>query len=659
MAPEGLAGMNLAWVLGVDTDARDHMTWCNKKALLAYSSGSHVVLDCLRTETQTVLSTPGLVSTIAISQDGLTIASGAAVSESNDPAVILWDVESGTVKLALYANHHKDSEESHGIQSAKFSTDGCYMAATSCYPGHAVYVWNTLTGDLVGYSAGTRQAHHCLAWHTHAMQEFVTGGEDELTFWFCDVNDATSGVECIRHETMQLPQLQAGTHITCLGFADKPEMETQLLYAGSSNGTVSVWDSLERTCLLCFHADASDSIEHIWCHSPTKSLVTGSSGGMLRRWQQSLEDTRAQLTGEMHVTGAITGLSFEPEMTEGVVATDAGAVWYVNWSAEEEALVLLKSAHVGPVLSVEASTHESLFGTCGSDGSFRMWSMEGAKDEIFKFEAEKGVECTCLTFSPADKIVAVGFGNGAVRIFDISGETLEPALEWNPSESAVEAISFVAQGEVLCVGTADGAVTLGWLGEGGMTILSSLVDMLQHRNSPVSCISASPLRPDTFLVCSEDQCLSVWECTPVTRQAKIIDFFETNDRYPADASGMSDDGDASLVPAMQAVFSTTEDNILIFAGQSTSKAVVFYDFLQQNYVRSINVEHYVQSLAVSPDGGFIAVGTPDHLVKLIDYQDGNFQDFEGHNSPVTHVAFEQNNGRLLSCGHGMTLLWDC
>ena len=88
------------------------------------------------------------------------------------------------------------------------------------------------------------------------------------------------------------------------------------------------------------------------------------------------------------------------------------------------------------------------------------------------------------------------------------------------------------------------------------------------------------------------------------------------------------------------------------------KAVVFYDFVQQNYLRSIPVEHFVTTLAVSPDGAFVAVGTPDHLVKLIDYQDGNFQDFEGHCSAVTAVSFEPA-GKLLSTGEGGSLLvWD-
>lgn len=52
---------------------------------------------------------------------------------------------------------------------------------------------------------------------------------------------------------------------------------------------------------------------------------------------------------------------------------------------------------------------------------------------------------------------------------------------------------------------------------------------------------------------------------------------------------------------------------------------MFYDFVQQNFVRSISVEHAVQSFDVSQDGALVAVGTPDHLVKLVDYQEGNFQ----------------------------------
>jgi len=660
LAPEGLAGMSLDWAIGVDSNAHDHMVWSNKSAMLAYSSGCHLILDDLRTERQTVLAAPGLISTLAMSDDGATIASGAGIAEPGEPAVVLWDLESGSVKVALYWENQSDERDyaSRGTQSVKFSADDSYVAALSCYPGTAVHVWNSATGDLVGHSTGNGQPHHCLRWHSQATQEFVTGGKNELTFWFCDLNDTVAGLECIRYESIQLPQLQAGCDINCIDFSSNPALESQLLYAGCTNGTVSVWDAVERTCQLCFHADASDSIENIWCHGLSQSIVTGSAGGMLRRWSHSLDDARAGLTGEMHVEGSITGLSFESEMAEGVVATDAGALWYVNWSTEEEALVLLKSSHVGAVTSVKASPHDTVFGTCGVDGSFRMWSLEGAKDEVFKFEAAGEAKCTCLAFSPTERIVAVGFEDGSVRVFDISESKLESALLWHPSEAPITSIGFVAQGSVLTVGSSDGAVTMGWLGEGGTAVLSSSVDLLQHRNSTVMGIEASPRRPDTFAVCSEDQCVSVWNCDPKARQSKIIDFFETNDRYPANPVAEEENSVAASTSAMSIAFSVSEENILLFAGQSTRKAIVFYDFVAQNYVKSVNVEHYVLSLSVSLDGAFIAAGTPDHLVKLIDYYEDNFQDFEGHSSAVHSVAFEPHQHRLLTCGQGSTLIWN-
>jgi len=112
---------------------------------------------------------------------------------------------------------------------------------------------------------------------------------------------------------------------------------------------------------------------------------------------------------------------------------------YVNWAAEEEALILLKSGHVGSVMAVEASPHQPVFGSCGADGSFRLWSLEGARDEVFKFSTEDDIACTCLSFSPCDELVAVGFADGAVRLFcaTLGGDAAEAVLYWRPEECAV------------------------------------------------------------------------------------------------------------------------------------------------------------------------------------------------------------------------------
>ena len=113
---------------------------------------------------------------------------------------------------------------------------------------------------------------------------------------------------------------------------------------------------------------------------------------------------------------------------------------YVNWASQEEALVLLKSAHVASIPAARASPIAPIFGSCGGgDGSLRVWALEGSKEEILKYVAADATACTCLAFSSREHVLAVGFGDGAIRIFDVSAANkyLDAILLWQPSPQPV------------------------------------------------------------------------------------------------------------------------------------------------------------------------------------------------------------------------------
>ena len=114
------------------------------------------------------------------------------------------------------------------------------------------------------------------------------------------------------------------------------------------------------------------------------------------------------------------------------------------------------------------------------------------------------------------------------------------------------------------MGSEDGTVTSAWLGAGSSSVFSTSVDLLQHRGSPVCGLDASSLRPDIWLACSEDQCISVWQSQHGSAST-LMDFFATSDRYPA--AGTASVGLGLAAPAMHAMFSTIEEHILLFAGQ--------------------------------------------------------------------------------------------
>lgn len=71
------------------------------------------------------------------------------------------------------------------------------------------------------------------------------------------------------------------------------------------------------------------------------------------------------------------------------------------------------------------------------------------------------------------------------------------------------------------------------------------------------------------------------------------------------------------------------------------------------------IEGYIYSIASSPDGRFLAVGTSEKKVSLFDFQEEKVRDLTGHLSHVFALAFSHDSNYLVSAGHDRTArVWD-
>lgn len=71
----------------------------------------------------------------------------------------------------------------------------------------------------------------------------------------------------------------------------------------------------------------------------------------------------------------------------------------------------------------------------------------------------------------------------------------------------------------------------------------------------------------------------------------------------------------------------------------------------------MGIDQVASSLAVSHSGTLITMGTEEMLVKIIDYDEGTFQDFAVHSDVVSSMAFSPAGGFLITAADTDIVQW--
>ena len=232
-------------------------------------------------------------------------------------------------------------------------------------------------------------------------------------------------------------------------------------------GLVTVWNTKTNTCFLNWHADNNeiDSLVTI-----NKRLVTGSCTGNLKLWdvstihqmQEARNKASLRLDGliidnEISLNGAIKYCKFDRACEIGIVATSENTLWYVNWT--ENTSVRLMSTHSHKINSVQYVS-EKYLSSASDDGSLCIWSLAD-RERVVQFEVKPAATCQTLientpssnkllknlfkqsgkkAYDQASPLVAVGYFDGSVRVFDIDRKCI--VKKTKPLNTEITAIDY-------------------------------------------------------------------------------------------------------------------------------------------------------------------------------------------------------------------------
>lgn len=117
-------------------------------------------------------------------------------------------------------------------------------------------------------------------------------------------------------------------------------------------------------------------------------------------------------------------------------------------------------------------------------------------------------------------------------------------------------------------------------------------------------------------------------------------------------------GTTQEVPPILARFSPVDANVVLYTSFGESRQINFYSVRHRKVVKRLTLSDWALSMSVSPSGHLIAVGTQRRLLKLIDFEQGTFQDYAAHSDCVRHVCFGGNGDRLFSGGYDDIAVWN-
>lgn len=563
-----------------------------------------------------------VVSSVAFSPDGKTLASGSA-----DQMIKLWDVASGTELRSL-------SGHTGVVWSVAFSPDGKTLASAS--KDQTVKLWDVVSGrELL-----TLKGHTDDVWSvafSHNGKMLASGCLDKtIKLW-----DVAKGSE--------LRTLKGHTDaVWSVAFSANDEI---LASGGGKDHAVKLWDLPSGTELRTLSGHADD-IYSVKFSADGKLLASGSADSTIRIWNVSNGTEVHVLKG---ATNGIYSVAFSPDGRLLAGGGNDGQIrlWDVVSGSELPAL----KTHPGLISSVAFNPDGRTLVSGSWDNTIKLWDVPGRTEQ--RLLAEHSGWVLSIAFSPNGKMLAGGTWDKKVKLWDLAGGT-ELRLLSGHSE-AVRSVAFSPDGKTLASGSGDQTVKL-WDVQSGIELRT-----LKGHSDGVESVAFSP---DGLTLASSgrDKLIKLWdvatgkELLTLKGHSDWIESVQFGRGGKTLASGSRDhtiklwnvvDGKElrTLKGHSDGVESVAfSPDGLTLASAGSDQVIKLWDVTTGTETRNLKGHSdWIYSLAFSPNGKMLASCGRDNTIKLWDAATGTeLRTLRANSGWIFSVAFSSDGKTVVS-----------
>jgi WD40 repeat protein len=535
------------------------------------------------------------ISHLAVHPEGTLAGAACGTYSQPDNDARIWDLVSGAEVLRL--------EHDGRVRTVTFSPSGALIATGST--DHTVRLWDVRSGKEIA-----RMLHDSEVYTVafSAGGRFLASSSHDLSMRIWDV--------ATEKETVRVSDLDS--ELTSLAF----NADGRYLASGSYDDTARVWDTATGKELLCLHHGST--VQSIAFAPHHLYLLTASSDGTTRVWDL--------VRGE-----EIAHMCHEGGCYEARFSSDGR---YVVTGRHDQ------TARVWEALTpnIPPMTHTSWITSLALDteGNYLAPASNGATTDHYAkiWDAKTGTLCAVLdhgeeadvravAFSPDGSLLATGCGAisspaadpmcNAVRVWEVpSGKTLLSV----PQPSLVMDVAFSPDGGYLAAASTDCTV---W----GVADGKQIVQLPHGRGVNVVVFS----QDGNLIASGGADTVCVWDMTAAEEKLRIAPNALVNDI----AWNLEETWIVVALGATARIWRLA-DGEEIFCGQHGDA---------------------VQSVAVSPDGYYLATASFDNTAKLWHVVTGELIHTMQHERGFLSVAFSPDGNCLATGGMDYTArIWD-
>eukprot|EP00730_Choanoeca_flexa_P013278 TRINITY_DN5150_c0_g2_i1.p1 TRINITY_DN5150_c0_g2~~TRINITY_DN5150_c0_g2_i1.p1 ORF type:complete len:503 (+),score=92.38 TRINITY_DN5150_c0_g2_i1:97-1509(+) len=463
------------------------------------------------------------------------------------------------------------------------------------------------------------------------------------------MSEDEQGQHHLNAQRLPVPDLRMATPepTTTVALTAMQYCPDSLLLASDSDGWLNLWHlQQQRHCVRWRIRNDGSYVTRLARQGD--QLMTTTDGGLCQLWDIELDTSSLELKAAVAISNAVHSLSSDAVLGMAVVATVAGQAHMINWE-DASSMPVLTSSSAEITASGLSYDGEFLLTGCAA-GSVRVWHATTLEQTLqFQVQAPASLLCTCVSFSSSDRRVAAGFADGVLRLFDLDNMELEAKM--TPFDAAYTACCFSRDGRVVISSSNQGHLIIS-----SATTGRTLRSLKDHAKTSITQLKTALNNNDLhagvelWLACSQERRISVWTSDWSRDFNELIDWltfpapvFEPTKQLPE-------------MPPTLAVFAPSNPDWIITTCYSATPGVWIYSLQQRNHVRSIGLPRYAISLDVSDAFHYVAVGSLDRVLTLVDLEAETFQDYAGQFEwRVAGVHFVSSRSRSLITVSGHSL----